>query len=260
MKKTILLGTVMAATIAFAGCGSDSSNNNNNTTSNQTPSSPSGTSLYYATTFQPVNTNYTSTGTQAGTALVSVVGDTITVNILATGTDANITHYAYIKQGSSCPPATDPNDADGVIDAIEAQSFTGPILVLLGSDISSLSAAQNAGGYPYSDQEGNINYTGTGSYSSLVNDLSTRAAPATGSGYANLQPGQTFDLSTAVIEVDGIADSSTLPTTAQALAGLTPQASLPILCGTLSFIGNTAPTPTPTPTATPSPTPADVQQ
>ncbi len=239
----------MLSTALFAGCNSD--NNNGTTTGNQTPNTPPAaqTSNFYTTTFTPVNPNQTSTGQQAGTALVSVVGDTITVNILATGTDANITHFAYIKQGSSCPPSSDPSDNDGVIDAVEAQAFTGPILVLLGGDISSLSASQNNGGLPFADGSGNINYTGTGSFSSLNNDLVTRAAPAADSGYANLQPGQTIDLSTAVIEVDSIADTSSLPATVQTLAGLTPQQSLPILCGTLQFAGNVAPSPSPSPAA-----------
>ena len=248
MKKTALaFGTTFIASVIFLGCNSNDTDVSGNG-SNQTSST---TAQVYTATLGALNPNFTFSDTQTGTAAVTILGDRVDIVVNGTHVDPSMTHLASLQQGDHCPDAiTGDLNGDGVIDAVEGESAYGLTLVELGANLDTLALAQS-GGQPVSDSSGSFIYHGTGSYSSLLNDLHTRIAEPTGSGIGTLPANQSLDLSNSVIIVDGIDPSITLPSTTQTLTGMTAQQSLPILCGKLQ-LNTTAIT---LPSATPSPTP-----
>ena len=216
-----LTTTLLVTQSVFAGGGTDGGQGG------------TGSTEVLKTMLKPLNARQTLTGRQSGNAVVRIKGDRITVQIRASGLDPSIMHMAHIHKGDRCPSQTrDDANRDGVLDVIEGVPAYGPVLVNFGADISSL-AASAKGGTPMANAAGVVNYKGSGSYSSLVNDLHDRAAMAPGTGIGKLAPGEDFMPEMGVIVVHGIRAQKSLPAGTQTLTGLTPQMSLPVLCGRL---------------------------
>ncbi len=192
-----------------------------------------GSSEVLAAKLNAKNSKENLSGHQRGTAVIRIKGDRITAEIHATGLDPSIMHMAHIHKGDHCPSqVSDDANHDGILDVIEGLPAYGPVLVNFGANISSL-AKSAMGGTPMANAAGVVHYKGSGSYSSLVNDLHNRAAMAPGTGIAKLAPGEDFMPQMGVIVVHGIRASKALPAGTQTLTGSSPQMSLPVLCGRL---------------------------
>lgn len=249
------LAITAMSSLAFIACGGSDNNNG-----------PSGGALTQPNTAKvlvanlaALNPNQTVSKNQTGTAVVTINGDQIDVVVNATGTDPNIMHMAHIHKGNRCPNTiTDDVNRDGVLDVIEGVPSYGPILVAFGTNLSSLAQAQ-AGGAPMADATGTFNYRGTGSFSALVADLHNRADLPAATGVGKLAPNEDFVPEMGVIVVHGVSQSTVLPATVATVTGLTPQGSVPILCGRLQpqvVPAGASPAPSATPAPAPSATPA----
>lgn len=93
----------------------------------------------------------------SGTAELSLSGSTLTVNITASGLEANQVHPQHIhgfaenKGNSTCPPASADQDGDGYVSIPEGAPFYGSVLLTLDP-------------LPVADSDGNIDFTMTYEY------------------------------------------------------------------------------------------------
>lgn len=90
------------------------------------------TTMAAATTYQANVTSLNNSGA-SGTALITVNGKDVTVDVRATGLAPNLAHAQHLHVGgkAACPaPAADTNK-DGVVSAKEAEVSVGPIKVAL---------------------------------------------------------------------------------------------------------------------------------
>ena len=93
----------------------------------------------------------------SGTAVLSLEGSTLTVNISASGLEPDKVHPQHIhgfadnKGNSTCPPASADQDGDGYVSIPEGAPFYGGVLLTLNP-------------IPTADADGNINFTMTYEY------------------------------------------------------------------------------------------------
>ena len=252
MKVILNIGVAAFTTIAFAACGKDDNNSGGSGSGNQQPASPSARIL--VADLAPLNPNFTLSKTQKGTAVVSIVGDKIDVLVSATSLDPSLMHMGHIHKGDRCPnTVTDDVNGDGVMDVVEGIPAYGAILVDFGADISSFASAQK-GGDPTADAMGMVNYRGTGSFQSLVDDLHNRPELPPATGVGKLAVNEPFVAEMGVIVIHGIFPATALPATVASVTGLSPQESIPVLCGRLRLQGTVNPAPSiGVPNATPVP-------
>ena len=254
MKTKVILNIGVAAftTLAFAACGKDDNNNGGSGSASQQPASPNA--IVLVADLAPLNPNFTLSKAQKGSAVVSIVGDKIDVLVSATALDPSLVHMGHIHKGDHCPnTVTDDVNGDGVLDVVEGIPAYGAILVDFGADISTFAAAQK-GGDPAADAMGIVNYKGTGSFQSLVDDLHNRPALPAATGVGKLAANEAFLPEMGVIVIHGISPATALPATVASVTGLTSQESIPVLCGRLHLQGTVNPAPSvAAPTATPAP-------
>ena len=93
----------------------------------------------------------------SGNAQLRLEGSTLTVDITASGLEADEVHPQHIhgfgenKGNSTCPPASADNDGDGFVSIPEGAPFYGGVLLTLNP-------------LPIADADGNINFTMTYEY------------------------------------------------------------------------------------------------
>lgn len=112
-----------------------------------------------------------------------------------------------------------------------------------------------------SDANGNFLFSGSANLSALLADLQA-SDPNPNDAFGKLAPGEGLNLSRRVIILHGVPATTALPPTVQSIEGLPPQATLPVACGEIDFIGSSLggqpipePSPGPQPTASPEPEP-----
>lgn len=104
----------------------------------------------------------------SGTAELTLVGDQLTVHIMASGLVPNVTHPQHIHGfqenmgNSTCPPESADTDGDGIITIPEGAPFYGAVLLTLSP-------------LPMADAEGNIDFTETYTIDSSITPLQNRA-------------------------------------------------------------------------------------
>jgi plastocyanin len=186
----------------------------------------------YTTQLQSANS---SLGFAFGTARVVVDGGRIGVLIDGGGFAPDVVHPAHIHRGTQCATLSADANGDGFVDVVEATPVIGDILLSLDGDPSS--ADPDILTFPRADSQGNLDYIGSSKVDSPI------------------------DLSEAIIEIHGVGEDVTLPSTVQTVSGLTPTQSIPVACGKLVQISGPAagqtgasPTPTSSPEVSPSPT------
>ncbi|MBI2724211.1 MAG: superoxide dismutase family protein [Chloroflexi bacterium] len=166
--------------------------------------------------------------TVQGKAKITIMGDTIRVNLKATGLAPGV-HAMHIHAAASCPDAADDANNDGVVDVIEGLPDYGAILVPLDSNLTS----QADGMFPMADSRGRLRYDQTDDLNAMLADLSA-VDPNTGDAVIKLAPGEALNLAGRHIVIHGVDPSTTLPSTTATLGTLPPQATLPVACGEIT--------------------------
>jgi hypothetical protein len=176
----LALGACLLTTLISCGDSSSDSNSGN------APQEQTQEGLYQAD-LSPENASVSSA---KGSAEITLVGDDF--NVVVTMVDAQSTiHAQHIHAGTRCPTATDDINGDGLIDAVEAEVVYGPAILPLDDDLVS-----NSGTFP----SGAIyTYIENASFAQILANL-------------NLQ---TLNVEGLVVNIHGVAASTTLPSTVQ---------------------------------------------
>lgn len=162
----------------------------------------------------------------AGTAMLAVSGDTLTIRIDATGTPPDIMHLQHFHgfadggDASACPTADSDANGDGIIDLIETEPGAGITMVPFHADPVSMSIVADS--YPTAGADGSYSYEQTVSLAAL------KAA------FAEKFPKQELDFDRRVIFLHGVSDDADLPETVQSLGDVPAHITLPIACGELN--------------------------
>lgn len=238
-KRLIFTGISLALATAFVGIGIflEQEGIAQQMPSPSATSSPSMTGhgggferpIVYTVSFQSANASINGNEVN-GSGQVILDGGHFGVSYTVSGVFTDSTHMAHIHKGPDCPTAAQDTNKDGLVDVIEAGAVDGGILVNLDGDLSTFDSGSDHTSSP--DLYGNLFYIGSGSYSSMVEDLH-RPAPDPKTGVITLAPGENFDLDHAVIVIHGIDPTKPLPGSVQTVQGLTSNQSLPIACGKL---------------------------
>lgn len=221
----VILGTCMLA--FFAACGSDDDDNDSTTstppTEEEQPTSQDG---QYRAVLTPVNANVA--GTAAGTAEFIISGDEFRALVNVSGAPDG-EHMQHVHIGTSCAGPQADTNGDGFIDIVEASAASGKALIPLDADLSSQLAGDT---FP---SGATYDYDQSTSFSILMADL---RIPDTNPNdmLTKLGPNDDLNLAGKVVEVHGVPADTTLPATVQSMDGMSPQQTLPILCGVIERV------------------------
>jgi hypothetical protein len=164
-----------------------------------------------------------------GDATFEITDGTFSVQVEADGFAESITHAQHVHAAAECPPPSADTNGDGYIDVVEGVPFYGGILIPLDGDLSEQAAG--AAGYPEADGDGDYDYTASTSFSTMLDNL-TADDPNPDDPIVKLD-GSDLNLDGRTIVVHGVDPDTDLPETVQTVAGLSPQASLPVACGSI---------------------------
>lgn len=195
-------------------------------TSTTTATAPAETPGSFVATLGALNTSANGGTAVTGSVTFTISGDNITAAVNAHGLAPNVAHAMHIHTGSMCPTAAADKNNDGVIDVLEGVPAYGPILVPIDTNI----ASQADGDFPKADANGNIMFTTHASLSALLADLHA-ADPDTTDAVAKLKPNEALNLVARHVVLHGVAGA--VPSTAQSIAGLPANATLPVACGSI---------------------------
>lgn len=184
----------------------------------------------YRANLSPLNAGVDGQGAVSGFAMIMVRGDTITVQVHASGLAAG-PHAMHIHTGTSCPTSAADVNNDGFIDVVEGIPAYGPILVPLDSDLST----QAAGMFPSPNNGGILHYRASTSLSAMLADLHA-PDPNPNDAVVKLAPGEDLNLAMRHIVIHGVAASTALPSTVASLPGAPATATLPVACGAITQV------------------------
>lgn len=202
MNRIITIAVGVISLVSVVSCGGYNDDDDSDYT-NTPPTQEESQEGTFRAILNPENPDISSA---AATAEVSIQGDEIKAQVFFGNGEAT-THAQHIHSGARCPTATDDANADGVIDANEAQAVYGPAVIPLDSDLST-----DTGSFP---SGANYSYDETGSFSQMLANF-------------NLQG---LNVEGKVINIHGVPDSTELPATAQG-----GKAAFPVACGVLQKV------------------------
>lgn len=215
----LVIGTCMLTFVA--ACGSDDDDSGSGSRADEQQERQEG---QYRVVLSPVNTNIA--GEATGTGSFRIEGDEFEATINVDGAPTGI-HMQHVHVGTRCATVGDDDNGDGYIDAVEAGNVSGGALIPLDSDLR----AQEAGGrYPSGRK---YDYNESTSFQAMLADLRLPDAD-TNDTLVKLGADEDLNLEGKVVEIHGVPASTTLPSTVRGVDGMSPQQSLPILCGVIT--------------------------
>jgi hypothetical protein len=223
-KHEHLLTLSLSALMLFGvvSCGSDDDDDDD-----VIPQQEQEVGIYRATLS---SLNSSVSGSPSGEAVVTILGDELTVVVNANGVPQNMQHLQNIFVGSSCPTSAADVNADGFVDLVESLPSTGKILVPLDGSLDD--QASGANDYPSASGTGTYVYSENASLSRFLADL--RSPDTTPEDpIAKIGAEQPLNLGGRVLIVHGVAPTTSLPGTVASIPGVPASATLPILCGRL---------------------------
>jgi hypothetical protein len=218
---TLFLG---ASLLTLAACGN---NDSSSSTKKQQPNLLITEEGHYQATLAPINAHLA--GDVTGTALVKVVGDSMTFEVKVNGSPAQVVHAQNVHIASECPTLSSDVNKDGVIDAVEAQKSYGPIIIPLDSDLKT--QVEKEVKFPTADFTGNYFYRQNVSMNEMLKDL-TQKDNNISDNIVKLN--SNLGLAGRQIVIYGVAADAALPESVATVNGQAKHSSLPIACG--SFI------------------------
>jgi hypothetical protein len=144
---------------------------------------------------------------------------------------SKVIHIQNIYEAKECPDETLDLNKDGIIDYIEFRKKFDKILIPLDGDLNS--QFLGLGTYPFSDEFGRFQYTGTASLSNLIDDLWEIDINSNDS-LVKLQPKTYFNLENFIYVIHGLSNQVSLPQTARSTEKLDLYQSIPIACGKIT--------------------------
>lgn len=186
----------------LTACGEDDGNNRRDLL----PQSQDQTEGVYRAILLPANPLIDNN--VSGSVVVSQLGDNFSVNVdLDNGPEGS--HAQHIHLGSSCASIENDVNGDGYLDANEASSVVGEVLLPLDNDLARVEEATYPTGASY-------DYAQSTSFALL-----TSAKP------------EVQNLEGKVVEIHGVPATQILRETVASPAGRSAQESIPIACGIL---------------------------
>lgn len=239
MKKNILL--MMSLLLLMACGGSKSGGGGSKATSTKPEPSPviideaididASIDGQYLAVFETLNPQITSKITGAFTFSRETETDEVVGDVRITNAGAAVLHAQNVRIGSRCPTLADDTNADGIIDAKEAEAVYGGIFFPLDGDLSSQSS--HDGEFPLGDIYGNYIYSRVASFTHFIQDL---RSPESGDGYFRLKEREPMDLESRVVVVHGVDAAVGLPATVASVGRFANHQSLPIACGVIKKV------------------------
>lgn len=218
----LILGACLLALVA---CGADDDDDGGGTVATP-PSQEEQQPGSFRAILSPVNANVS--GLINGNGDFKLEGDTFESRVALNNAPEG-THAQHIHIGTACPEPSADTNADGFIDAVEAEAASGKILIPLDSDLRS----QSAGGeFP---SGASYNYFQSTSYLAMLADLKIPDDNSSDS-ITKLGTTEELNLEGKVVVIHGVPSSVTLPETVAGLDGGDPNATLPVACGVITRI------------------------
>ena len=160
-----------------------------------------------------------------GEARFTVTGDSLTIEVNASGLPKDITHWQHFHgftdgRQSACPAKSADVNGDGIIDVVETGAAAGTTMVPFIGDPVSMDVPH--GTYPKASAKGALQYKETVSLTALQ------------AAFGKAFDGQKLDLDRRVVFIHGIPDASKLPASVASLGPIPAQITLPIACGKIT--------------------------
>ena len=141
-----------------------------------------------------------------------------------------VVHIQSLHLGKSCPQLSGDTNKDGYIDIIEADAFTGQVIIPLDENLE----AQNHGSRNFPTGK-SYTFNRHANLKKMIKDLQLPDANPQ-DRVIKLSTNSELDLEGRVIVIHGTYESPKLPATVQTRDGLTPQQSIPIACGRIKKV------------------------
>lgn len=163
-----------------------------------------------------------------GETIFNLTENRFSVRVAAAGLAPGITHAQHVHAAAVCPPPEADVNEDGYIDIMEGVPFYGAILIPLDGNLREQAAG--ADGFPMANENGKINYAASTSRPAMLANL--RATdPNPDDPIVKLGHNEELDIEGRTVVLHGVAPDTPLPSTVATIAGLPPQATLPVACG-----------------------------
>lgn len=184
----------------------------------------------FLATLTPLNQEIA--GKTSGAVTIHWEGDFLAAHVRVLGSAPNIIHAQNVHIDGLCPTETADINLDGIIDIVEANHYTGPILIPLDGDINSQYSL--LGMYPVADTWGSYIYSQTASLESFLQDMKMEDEDPL-DDIVKLDE-VLFNLDGRVVMIHGVADELSLPDTVAGKNELSAAQTLPIACGRLNRV------------------------
>lgn len=171
-----------------------------------------------------------------GAMTFSLDGSDIVADVRLANAFPGMVFAQSLRAGTECPDMNSDRNADGIVDALEAEEVYGKILVPLDADINT--QASMARVYPLSDEYGSYIYSKVATFSSFIRDL-REPDPSDQDDYIKLKQEEEFTLEGKVIVIQGVPKEFELPETVQTTSGQSKSLTVPLACGKLQKVTET---------------------
>jgi hypothetical protein len=217
MKK--MTTTLTCLSFFFLSSCNPENNNQRSILVTTTPASIAGD---YLVILRPLN-NHLAGWIPNGKSELKIDDKTLSIKSWIDDSSA-VTHRQFILKGSRCPTLEDDKNKDGVIDIIETVRVSGKILHPLDNNLQVQLGPLDQ--YPF----GNFSYDQEISLKNLEEDL--RQPDSNPDDHViKLTPKEFLSFENKVMIVLGVSEKTLLPDSIQTLDGVSPQLSIPIVCG-----------------------------
>ncbi|MFP4162761.1 MAG: hypothetical protein ACLFQB_03300 [Chitinispirillaceae bacterium] len=233
-KNTLFRITTPLATAAIAAIlvscaglwGGNGGNGGDGTAPESDTTATDTAGIVYRAELGPLNDSVAGMSA-TGMATIRVKGDTMFINVMASGLEPGMMHLQHYHgypdgQDASCASMDQDINGDGIVDLVETRDVSGITLVPFNENPAELELTAET--YPEASDQGTVTYTDT----VLISEL--RPALQEKFGIDSLQ------LENRVVYLHGISEDTELPESVQSLPDVPAHVTLPVACGKLEKV------------------------